>query len=305
MFHKWGVENLNQLVESLGYEIQKSKIDQSVNFVQKQDVGILEARYVRRAKDYFVIYISSQSGCGQGCRMCHLTRTGQMRYMNATKIQIIEQAKQVMDYYKECEPAQTVHYNFMARGEPLDSPNVDGELLLELAKLATDNELYPKFKISTIMPKGQENIDLAKRFSPMNPDIYYSFYSTSPQFRRIWLPRAMDYKVALNMLKEYQQKTHKLVKIHGPLIDGKNSSISCIDGMVDAIKNEELNVDWNIVRYNPFADRWGAEAPDHQIRNTATYIKKLLPSAQVKIIPKVGQDVYASCGMFVDSDLDD
>ena len=61
-----------------------SSVDASVNWVREADIGRVEARYVRRSDDYFVVYLSSQTGCVQACRMCHLTASGQTQLRNVT-----------------------------------------------------------------------------------------------------------------------------------------------------------------------------------------------------------------------------
>src|SRR3954453_16628795 len=140
-----------------GFTGYKSGQDASVNWDRPADVGRIEARYVRRCPDYFVVYLSSQTGCAQGCRMCHLTATGQTRLRDATVGEMIEQARTVLYHYRrEAPPARSVHFNFMARGEPLANQALVAdadELLGELARLAVASKLRPKFLISTIYPK--------------------------------------------------------------------------------------------------------------------------------------------------------
>src|SRR5438309_11501150 len=103
-----------------GFVGHRSGQDASVNWDRPADVGRLEARYVRRCPDYFVVYLSSQTGCAQGCRMCHLTATGQTRLLDATLGEMIEQAQMVLDYYRcAASPARSVHCHFVARGDPL------------------------------------------------------------------------------------------------------------------------------------------------------------------------------------------
>src|SRR4051812_46852098 len=145
------------LFPDAGYTAYKSGQGASVNWDRPADVGRLEARYVRRCPDYFVVYLSSQTGCAQGCRMCHLTATGQTRLRDATFGELIEQAETVLAHYRgTAEPARTVHFNFMARGEPLASRVLlaDADHLLgELARLAVGLSLRPRYLISTIYPR--------------------------------------------------------------------------------------------------------------------------------------------------------
>src|SRR5688572_10741528 len=197
------------------YTIHRSGQDASVNWDRPADVGRIEARYVRRCADYFVVYLSSQTGCAQACRMCHLTATGQTHLRDATFGELLEQARVVLEHYRQLnEPARTVHFNFMARGEPLASRVLlaDADALLgELSRMAVALGLRPRHLISTIYPKELGTRSLEDVFVTQHPEIHYSIYSMSERFRRRWLPKAQPAEVALDRLASWQRSTHKIV----------------------------------------------------------------------------------------------
>ncbi|HWG46236.1 MAG TPA: hypothetical protein VN688_25975 [Gemmataceae bacterium] len=280
-----------------------SSQDASVNWDRPADVGRIEARYVRRNQDYFVVYLSSQTGCDQGCRMCHLTATGQTRLRDVTHEEFIEQAETVLDYYRrEAPPTRAVHFNFMARGEPLANPVLlahADELLGELAQRAVALRLRPRYLLSTIFPRQLGDRLLEDTFLIHHPEIYYSLYSMSERFRRRWLPKALPVKEALDRLVSWQRSTYKVCKIHYAFIAGENDSEADVHAICDALESRRLMVHVNIVRYNPHDPRrHGIESSEEVIQRNAKIYQSRLPYARVRIIPRVGYDVHASCGMF-------
>ena len=286
-----------------GFTGHRSGRDESVNWDRPADVGRLEARYVRRCPDYFVVYLSSQTGCAQGCRMCHLTATGQTRLRDATADEMIEQARTVLDHYRrETPPARSVHFNFMARGEPLANHSLlsdaDG-LLGELSRLAVALGLRPRHLVSTIYPKELGNRPLEDIFVTHHPDIYYSIYGTSERFRRRWLPKALPAEAALDRLVSWQRSTHKIVTLHHAYIAGENDAEGDVHAICDAVEQRGLMAHVNIVRYNsPDPSRHGVEPPEGVIERNAAIYRSRLPNARVSVIARVGFDVAASCGMF-------
>lgn len=285
--------------------IIKSKMDKSVNFIYPaNNIGKFESRFVRRVEDYFIIYLSSQSGCDQACRMCHLTATGQNKLENATLEDFIHQAKSVYEHYdNESVKANTVHYNFMARGEPLNNPVIlkeSGILLSGLEELGKARGLQNKYLISTIMPKEMGETSLINIFNEIHPEIYYSIYSTSEKFRKKWLPKALPYQKSLEMLKEWQDFTGKVPKIHFAFIKGENDSVENMIDIANSIKSVGLKVDVNIVRYNPYSPKYGEESDIDIINRNTTILNDLILPENIRIVPKVGLDVKASCGMFVE-----
>lgn len=283
---------------------KQSQIDQSLNIIYPaSQIGQYEARFVRREDDYFIIYVSSQSGCDQACRMCHLTATGQNKLENASYEELVKQAALVYEHYDiQSNKAKLVHYNFMARGEALNNPVVlnDNERLLgTYGAMAQSRGLEAKYLISTIMPESMGERTLVDIFPNTLPEIYYSLYSTDEKFRKKWLARALPYERSLELLKEWQDYNGKVPKIHFAFIEGENDSEQDMINMAEAINEIDLKVNLNIVRYNPYSDKYGKESDESVIHRNVSILVDLLKPAQYRVVPKVGFDVQASCGMFV------
>ena len=133
----------------------------------------------------------------------------------------------------------------------------------------------------------------------MSPDIYYSLYSLDTVFRKKWLPNAIDPYIGLDMLTNWQQRWQRKPKIHYAFIENENDSENDILAICDEISVRQMLVDINIVRYNPFSERYGKESSMAVIERNQQLFQAMLPDSNVNIITKVGVDVKASCGMFV------
>jgi 23S rRNA (adenine2503-C2)-methyltransferase len=285
-------------------QVLPSQIDASVNWIETVPgrPGSIEARYVRRRADDFICYLSSATGCDKACRMCHLTQTGQTATEYASLESYLVQARRVLVHHRSQDPARVVHYNFMARGDALANPVVreqGAKLLTALADLAHAEGLLPRFKISTIMPAEARGLDLAAAFSPVRADLYYSLYSVDPAFRRRWLPKALPAAESLGMIADYQRATRSIPVLHWAFIDGENSSDYDLEQIADAVAAAELRCDFNIVAYNPFSAKQGAEPTPQRMREIACLMQRLFPFSRIKVVDRVGFDVKASCGMFV------
>jgi len=244
----------------MNYKILKSSEDDSVNFVFNGNYpGYMEARYVRRDPKYFACYLSSQTGCNQGCRMCHLTATKQTKKADVTLDQYLEQSHAVFKHYdNNCPRAEIVHFNFMARGEAFNNHEFitrGKELFDHLGTDAVSRDLFPRFLISTILPECMEGRSLSKLFPVIHPEIYYSIYSVNSDFRKKWLPKALPVNIALKMLKEYQENTKKIIKLHWAFIEGENDSEEDMAILCHKVRASGLRVDIAIVRYNPYSDK--------------------------------------------------
>lgn len=282
--------------------------DRSVNFVSETADGLVEARFVRRTDDYFIAYLSSQTGCNKGCRFCHLTQTAQTRTVDVPLEGIVAQAAEVFDHYDTQvasgaqAAAREVHFNFMARGEVFANAEVRArgdDLCAALVDLAAERGLFGSVKFSTIFPAELDGVAFTDLFRRHQPDLYYSLYSVDPEFRRRWLPRALPHTEALAQLRAWQVASRKIPVLHWAFIEGANDSDADIDAICAAVADVGLRCDVNVVRYNPFSSRQGAEPPEARVLELAARLSAGLPEARVKVVSRVGMDVAASCGMFV------
>jgi adenine C2-methylase RlmN of 23S rRNA A2503 and tRNA A37 len=226
-----------------------------------------------------------------------LTASEQTQYENVSVDGYLKQARIVFEHYKTQEPAKEVAFSWMARGEALANPILlrDGK---QIAHLADVNNLIPKFNISTIMPATLKT-KLAWAFSPYAPTIYYSLYSMSHEFRKKWMPGAMEPNKALDLLAEYQTTTNKIIRLHWAFIEGENDSLDDLEAIANAIQTRGLVCDFNLVRYNPYSSLQGKEPSEGILHKNVEYLQTKI-RGKAKIVKRVGFDVKASCGMFVE-----
>jgi 23S rRNA (adenine2503-C2)-methyltransferase len=294
----------------LEWTTKKSEIDDSVNFYREYGThtkGIIECRYVRRTEDYFIVYLSSDIGCNKACRFCHLTQTNQTSSNYLSWDNVHKQIEKVFEHYKTQKPAKKVHFNFMARGEPLSNDKFEQSwefINSSMESFARREDLDYQVNISTIMPLDYRE-NLMKQFNG-KVTIYYSLYSMNHDFRRKWLPKAMPVGRALDILKDIQSYNNIGVKLHWAFIEGENDSVEDFEKIYSNLPWYGVSIEGiNIIKYNPFSERQGKgisnnklveliSAYEHYSKDNEHY--NLSP---IKLIPRVGFDVNASCGMFV------
>lgn len=285
--------------------------DLSVNFVAANGQ---ESRYVRRTNDYFIVYLSSHNGCEKACRFCHLTQTGQTAFDEASVSDMLDQARLVLEHHRrrvatgEEPSAHRVHFNWMARGDPLASSVVRTQwraLTAGLAELAGSCGLKEfRFNVSSIFPAAecaQGSLQLLD--GPHCPTVFYSLYSLEADFRRRWLPKALDPEIVLKELATWQAATGGDVVFHWALIAGENDSEAAVSQIAEAIEQHGIRGRFNLVRYNPFSDRQGVESDDLTRQIRFDRLKDSMRSPGSRVVPRVGFDVQASCGMFVQTSV--
>lgn len=282
----------------------RSKIDRSVNFTAGFGKGVLEARYVRRCEDYFIAYLSSQSGCRLACRFCHLTRTRQTSFDQAGVPDLLSQLDRVLSHHRHDEtPSPRMNVNFMARGDALMNPVVAGGdpdffiPAVEMAQAAGVPEVM--FNVSSIFPKEAAGVDLVTAYGDHPVTLFWSLYSLNPHFRKRWLPKAEEPEAVFRKLRDFQDRTRHPVVLHWALIEGENDTDEDFRLIREAVSDHGLRARLNLVRYNPADEGTGQEASESRYEAAMGSISPVMTVPGSRIVPRVGYDVKASCGMFV------
>lgn len=283
----------------------RSNLDASVNFVRPAGGGFFESRYVRRPRtDYLIAYLSSQSGCRLACRFCHLTRTRQTSFDQAGFDDLVAQIEPVIAHHAATgEPAARMNVNFMARGEPLLNPTVTGrsrEMLARFSEMAAAAGVPETvINLSSIMPREVSGLDLVEAFPGRGFRIFWSLYSVRPGFRKRWLPLAADPEETAARLADWQRRTGGEVVIHHALIAGENCSDADAEMNADLARRHGLKARMNLVRYNSADAGTGEEASDDRYDRALAAFERAAEIPGSRIVPRVGRDVFASCGTFV------
>ncbi len=285
------------------FQERRSEIDASVNYTAAtEDGGMIECRFVQRDANAAIIYVSSATGCARSCRMCWLTQTGQTMQRNLTFDELEAQVRQVArhPWFLSGSYGKRASISFMARGEPMDNPTVvSAHHMRKLKRMVSmPFSIKTQVKISTIMPTESDLWGLdGKRtvFDEETNRIYYSLYSTFDGFRKRWLPKTLPVAQALDMLAQCRAE----IVIHGAFIEQENDSEHRVDSLIDTVNRhfQKAQKPWrfNMVRFNPIDGSPYRESPRlNEIEDQ--FMRMGIP---FKRITRVGPDVQASCGMFV------
>lgn len=297
-------------------KVLHSKIDRSVNWITPYGKGTVETRYVRKKPDYFIAYVSSHSGCRMACKFCYLTQQKQTTFDYVTPESYQGQFKTVLQHYvnevstDNDSIAERVNVNFMARGEALANKwivNNYSDVYHLLNNEALECGLRMKMNISTIMPNTIRDRRLSDIFMGLPAHVYYSMYSLDPVFRREWMPNAMPTELALDKLKQYEDNAapdvNTPVTFHWAFIRGHNDSIEGVKNIAKMLRERKFRAKFNLVRFNahPNLEMQGIVEPEEpKLIELFNIISDALGHDRSYMVPRVGKDVAASCGMFIE-----
>ena len=129
---------------------------------------------------------------------------------------------------------------------------------------------------------------------------YYSLYSLDTQFRKRWIPKAHDPIAVLDWLgnNHRTQKPPLDIALHWAFIAGQNDSAEGVQAIAEAVEARGIHAKFNLVRYNPFSSAQGEESAEGVLLDRLELMRSCMDQVNTRMVPRVGFDVRASCGMF-------
>lgn len=234
--------------------------------------------------------ISSQSGCGFGCRFCATGTIGLKRNLTADEI-----TDQILYFTLKNRSLDSI--SFMGMGEALANPNT-----FTAIRTLTEPELFGlsqrRLTVSTIgiIPGIQK---LTRQF----PQIHLTFSLHSPfdDQRSELMPINKKYPLAdvLEVLDEHVKMTGRKVYIAYVLLPGVNDSPDHAKKLISILRRRmdlKQLYHLNLIRYNPalgVADDY-KRPEEHDIRSFYQQIKQAGFKATIR--QSFGVEIDAACG---------
>ncbi|MEF2247866.1 Cfr family 23S rRNA (adenine(2503)-C(8))-methyltransferase [Paenibacillus sp. IITD108] len=287
----------NELIQNLGEHVLNltpvmKKTSNQVNKVLfaiegNEHVEAVQLSYERGWKSYC---ISSQCGCGYGCRFCATGTIGLKRNLTADEI-----TDQLLYFHLNGQALDSV--SFMGMGEALASPYIFDSL-----KLLTDSQTFGlghrRITVSTIgiLP----GIDrLTKEFPQVN--LTFSLHSPFDEQRSELMPINNRFPIndVLNKLDHHIRDTGRKVYIAYILLRGENDSNEHAEAIVALLKNRgpwEHLYHVNLIPYN------STDVTPNNFRQSdkerVQRFTHILKSNGVKVTVRTqfGTDIDAACG---------
>lgn len=297
--HDNGAETAIKVVSSCNNDI-----DESTNTIITNEID----------KEKFSVFVSSSSGCPLKCKFCYLTLNEQP-YTKLTEDQIFNNFKEALHNKILEEPTLRKRYiklSWMGMGDAFlrDPYDVRQTSLRMLRYAIGDLGIYgiDGVDISTIMPScrgwqhqlGSLDDDLRRyKMNPNNPvnrsrvRLFYSLISSWN--REIIIPSGNNVINDLYSLRIFRDWYNIDVILHSLILKNINDKLTDVESMDITLHNYLPNAEFRILRYNKH-DKSEYTEPENFIEIAKEYKKRL---GKVKIQTSKGEDVKASCGMFI------
>ncbi len=266
-------------------------IDGTVKIAWKlKDGNIIESVFIPEEKRK-TICVSTQVGCGVGCKFCNTARMGFIR--NLTVSEICLQILGFIEWLRKENPEGLPVRNivFMGMGEPL----LNYENLLKAISILTDdlglNFSTRKITVSTcgIVPKIRQ---LGK---DTNVKLAVSLHAPDNDTRSRLMPINKKYPLEqlIDVLKDYPVSPRKRITLEYLLIYGINDSETHARLLAKLLRNIKCKI--NLIPYNEIGEKDKFKAPREE--DILRFQKVLIEEHYTATVRKSrGRDIDAACG---------
>ncbi|MFF2888339.1 Cfr family 23S rRNA (adenine(2503)-C(8))-methyltransferase [Paenibacillus sp. NPDC057967] len=233
--------------------------------------------------------ISSQCGCGFGCRFCSTGTMGLKRHLT-----VDEMTDQLLYFHLNGYALDSV--SFMGMGEALANPN-----LFEALKVMTDPRLFGlgqrRITVSTIgiLPGMQR---LRREFPQVN--LTFSLHSPFDEQRSALMPINERFPIrdVMEELDKHIQETGRKVYIAYIMLRGMNDGAEHAEAVAELLRGRgtwEHLYHVNLIPYNATEETPDYEQSDRErVRSFVQVLKAR--GIQVTVRTQFGSDIQAGCG---------
>jgi len=233
------------------------------------------------------VCVSSQVGCGLGCKFCATGKMGLKRQLKSEEI-----VDQILFWNHQLYPNTISRVVFMGMGEPF----LNWDNLLETLQIINSKDTLNlgsrKISISTagIVPKIKEFADYNQQIN-----LAISLHSANQDTRQSIMPIAKKYPLT-DLLKAslyYVNKTNRQLFFEYLLIDKVNDTPQQISSLINFLKKSPLFY-LNLIPLNKVD---GGLTPSSRI----IQVKKQLDLSQIKysVRQSFGQEINSACGQLI------
>lgn len=266
-------------------EQQISKKTNTIKYLFRLEDGqFVETVAIPNREQQYTLCISSQVGCPLKCAFCASGLKGWVR--NLTINEIVEQIM----FIKKTDIAIT-NIVFMGIGEPF----LNYENVIKAVEIINDPKLINigarKITIST-----SGIFEAIDRFSEFDKQVRLSISLHFPDdaLRTKYMPINEKYPLTelIKKLKNYQQRTNRLVTFEYILFKSINDNIKWADKLMNLLKGLDYKI--NLIPYNP-VEGLDFQSPD-QRKVTEFYEYLVNNNIKVTLRKRKGDDIKAACG---------
>ncbi len=277
-------------------QLEKQEVRKSDDGTTKYLFRLIDNNFIETVlipeKSHYTLCISSQVGCGMGCKFCMTGKIGFIR--NLRRGEIIEQIINVKNDIKESDKKLT-NIVFMGSGEPLANYyNVTSAI-----PTITDSDIglgFSKRKVTLSTVGVVPKID--KLSADIEINLAISLNATDDENRSRLMPINKKYPIdkLLSACKRYVLKPRQRITFEYVLLKDINDSKEDAIKLVRLLKDIKAKV--NII---PFNEHMGAEFKRPNELRINEFREILLDNNLTVIIRNSkGSDIAAACGQLMD-----